>query len=88
MVTHLQGFLKPDQLESEPEPEDGLVDDFESELLQNGIVENAPDYKVAASGVYRLLDFVPCKQQWNSTPVCAFLAATVIGLDPTKVKQK
>lgn len=40
-------------------------------------------YEVVASGNYQLLDFVPCRRIIDTNgPICAFLAASVLGLDP------
>lgn len=40
-------------------------------------------YEVVISGAYGLLDFVPCRRIIDTNgPVCAFLAASVLGLDP------
>lgn len=40
-------------------------------------------YEVVIAGTYGLLDFVPCRRIIDTNgPVCAFLAASVLGLDP------
>jgi hypothetical protein len=54
------------------------------------VVQGAPDYEVFDGGSYSLLDLVPCRRILDSNQVqasCAFLAATVVGIDPSEVSQ-
>lgn len=49
-------------------------------------VEGAREYEVAQGGTYGLLELVPCRRIIDTNgPVCAFLGATVAGLDPAEV---
>jgi hypothetical protein len=81
MESHL---LKSEQ----HDPENGFVVDFENTLQENNQVIGNLAYRVAVPGVFLLLDLVPCKLGSELIPTCAFLTATIIGLDPTKVKQR
>lgn len=39
-------------------------------------------YEVVTSGSYELLDFVPCRRIIDTNgPICAFLAASVLGIE-------
>ena len=49
-------------------------------------VLGAPGYRVVEAGTYGLLELVPCRREIDTNgPVCAFLGATVAGIDPTEV---
>lgn len=51
-------------------------------------VAGAPTYEVVTGGTYGLLDLVPCRRRIDTNgPICAFLCATVVGLDPSEVSQ-
>jgi hypothetical protein len=50
------------------------------------VVVGAPTYRVAEAGTYGLLELVPCRREIDTNgPVCAFLGATVAGVDPAEV---
>lgn len=52
------------------------------------LVEGAPGYQVAEAGTYDLLEFVPCRRVIDTNgPICAFLGATVAGIDPNEVTE-
>lgn len=49
-------------------------------------VAGAPGYEVTQAGTYGMLDLVPCRRVIDTNgPICAFLGATVAGLDPAEV---
>jgi hypothetical protein len=49
-------------------------------------VQGAIEYQVVAAGTYGMLELVPCRRTIDTNgPVCAFLGATVAGLDPSEV---
>lgn len=51
-------------------------------------VQGAPGYRVAQAGTYQLLELVPCRRDIDTNgPVCAFLGATVAGIDPNEVTE-
>jgi hypothetical protein len=51
-------------------------------------VAGAPGYRVAEAGTYGLLELVPCRREIDTNgPVCAFLGATVAGVDPNEVQE-
>ena len=51
-------------------------------------VHGAPGYCVAEAGTYGLLDLVPCRREIDTNgPICAFLGATVAGVDPNEVSE-
>lgn len=51
-------------------------------IAQGTIVHDNKDYEVVEAGEYTLLDFVPCRPIIGSNRVkCAFLAASVLGID-------
>ncbi len=53
---------------------------------ERAAVEGALGYEVAQAGTYGMLDLVPCRRIIDTNgPVCAFLGATVAGLDPAGV---
>ena len=57
----------------------------ETNLVRGEMVANTHDYFVAISGVYRLLDLVPCTTTMLDYAICSFLAATILGIDATEV---
>lgn len=51
-------------------------------------VQGAPGYRVVQGGTYQLLELVPCRRDIDTNgPICAFLAATVAGMDPNEVTE-
>lgn len=51
-------------------------------------VAGAPQYEVVSPGEYELLDLVLCRRKIDTNgPTCQFLAATVIGQDPSEVTE-
>lgn len=58
-------------------------------LSAGDLVQAAPAYEVAAAGVYQLLELVPVRRRLIDTagPIAAFLAASVVGLDPAEVPE-
>jgi hypothetical protein len=51
-------------------------------------VIGAPGYRVAEAGTYELLELVPCRREIDTNgPICAFLGATVAGIDPNEVTE-
>ncbi len=55
---------------------------------QLDIVQGAPGYRVAEAGTYGLLELVPCRREIDTNgPICAFLGATVAGVDPNEVQE-
>lgn len=52
------------------------------EITAGAVVLANAAYEVVTSGTYGLLDFVPCRRIIDTNgPICAFLAASVLGLD-------
>lgn len=53
------------------------------------LVQAAPTYEVTAAGVYQLLELVPVRRRLIDTagPIAAFLAASVVGIDPAEVPE-
>jgi hypothetical protein len=50
------------------------------------IVVGNPDYVVVTAGSYEPFDLVPCRLAVDTNgPTCAFLAFTVLGLDPDEI---
>lgn len=50
------------------------------------IVVGNSGYVVVTSGSYEPFDFVPCRRASETGgPTCAFLAYTVVGLDPDEI---
>lgn len=58
-------------------------------LSVGDLVQAAPTYEVTAAGVYQLLELVPVRRRLIDTagPIAAFLAASVVGLDPAEVPE-
>ncbi len=58
-------------------------------LSVGDLVQGAPAYEVTSAGVYQLLELVPVRRRLIDTagPIAAFLAASVIGLDPAEVEE-
>ena len=58
-------------------------------LSAGDLVQAAPTYEVATAGVYQLLQLVPVRRHLIDTagPIAAFLAASVVGLDPAEVPE-
>jgi hypothetical protein len=51
-------------------------------------VIGAPPYEVAVAGTYHMLDLAPCRRVIETNgPTCAFLAATIVGIDPMEIPQ-
>jgi len=58
-------------------------------LSVGDLVQASPTYEVTAAGVYQLLELVPVRRRLIDTagPIAAFLAASVVGLDPAEVQE-
>ncbi len=58
-------------------------------LSVGDLVQAAPTYEVTAAGVYQLLELVPVRRRLIDTagPIAAFLAASVVGIDPSEVPE-
>lgn len=51
-------------------------------ILAGTIVSANAAYEVVTSGSYELLDFVPCRRIIDTNgAICAFLAASVLGIE-------
>lgn len=72
-------------MEAEQQIELKTKKNVETNLLRGERVANTNDYVVAISGVYRLLDLVPCMTTMFDYAICSFLAATILGIDATEV---
>ena len=58
-------------------------------LSAGDLVQAAPTYEVTSAGVYELLQLVPVRRYLIDTagPIAAFLAASVVGIDPAEVPE-
>lgn len=74
-------------LESEQQIGSKIKENVEINLARGQRVANTNDYFVAISGIYRLLDLVPCTTTMFDYAICSFLGATILGIDATEVIQ-